>query len=383
LTAVYHQKKTYYREIVVLRNVDRHCLRKGHHNRIGCHFGNYAAHLHQGTWRWEARTPSKHLPLRLDFKKRTTGISDFGIENYINDRVEIVFSPIKQELLSRPDRYRDLLKGLAPLQTELSKSKSKLVLFNGELFDFDHRISNLNVNIWVPGFDHYLVDTAFVEQINSHFNYYVAPTKQMQLHIRNAGITIAGKVITPAFRRFKRRFNKFDNTPEFILGYQNFSPSDQTAELLLQLLVERFKDDPAGLKVRIESVRTPIWRWASDISCIIFGTDDMGWPVATLEAYHLGIPIIVPDTSEYTDILNSIPGILYLTYAGSMENKPASLGNAILEMRNNYSLYRSNALAMAKFLEDQWTYEGMRQDWMEFLRAIENDLPSNVNRNLL
>ena len=39
-----------YTDITLLRNTDKRC-RQPYHNEISCHFGDYAAHLHAGTWR--------------------------------------------------------------------------------------------------------------------------------------------------------------------------------------------------------------------------------------------------------------------------------------------------------------------------------------------
>ena len=51
LTDVYHAAADAYPDITLLRNTDRMCRRAC--GRISCHFGDYAAHLHQGSWRWE------------------------------------------------------------------------------------------------------------------------------------------------------------------------------------------------------------------------------------------------------------------------------------------------------------------------------------------
>lgn len=53
LTDLYHDEMTLYPEIQLLRNYDKECL-QDYHNEISCHFGDYAAHLHSGTWRSES-----------------------------------------------------------------------------------------------------------------------------------------------------------------------------------------------------------------------------------------------------------------------------------------------------------------------------------------
>lgn len=52
LTDLYHDTLELYPDIFLLRNKDRRCLQP-FHNEISCHFGEYAAHLHAGTWRGE------------------------------------------------------------------------------------------------------------------------------------------------------------------------------------------------------------------------------------------------------------------------------------------------------------------------------------------
>lgn len=51
LSNVYHSTKSLFKEILVLRNKTKICSKWC--KRISCHFGEYAAHFHFGTWRWE------------------------------------------------------------------------------------------------------------------------------------------------------------------------------------------------------------------------------------------------------------------------------------------------------------------------------------------
>ncbi|MDR2954105.1 MAG: glycoside transferase family 32 [Prevotella sp.] len=50
LTDLYHEMVNTHPEIMLLRNTTRRCMQP-YHNDISCHFGEYAAHLHSGTWR--------------------------------------------------------------------------------------------------------------------------------------------------------------------------------------------------------------------------------------------------------------------------------------------------------------------------------------------
>ncbi len=50
LTDTYWDNYGMYPDITLLRNTDKRC-RQPYHNEISCHFGDYAAHLHAGTWR--------------------------------------------------------------------------------------------------------------------------------------------------------------------------------------------------------------------------------------------------------------------------------------------------------------------------------------------
>ncbi len=52
LTDLYHEQNRLYTGIHLLKNDQRHCLKKCSKSP-SCHFGDYAAHLHQGSWRWQ------------------------------------------------------------------------------------------------------------------------------------------------------------------------------------------------------------------------------------------------------------------------------------------------------------------------------------------
>jgi len=50
-TNVYHENEYRYKNILVLANKDKACLKSC--GPASCHFGDYAVHLHLGSWRWE------------------------------------------------------------------------------------------------------------------------------------------------------------------------------------------------------------------------------------------------------------------------------------------------------------------------------------------
>lgn len=52
LTNFYHDNKQAYKDITLLANKTARCL-KGCSTTPSCHFGDYAAHLHFGSWRWQ------------------------------------------------------------------------------------------------------------------------------------------------------------------------------------------------------------------------------------------------------------------------------------------------------------------------------------------
>ncbi len=52
MTDTYWNNFSAYQDITLLRNRDKQCIQP-YHNQISCHFGDYAAHLHEGTWRRE------------------------------------------------------------------------------------------------------------------------------------------------------------------------------------------------------------------------------------------------------------------------------------------------------------------------------------------
>lgn len=51
LTDVYHEFGSRYDDITMLYNNDKKCVKQC--GTVSCHFGDYAAHHHHGTWRWE------------------------------------------------------------------------------------------------------------------------------------------------------------------------------------------------------------------------------------------------------------------------------------------------------------------------------------------
>lgn len=70
ISDVYHLKKHLYHDINLIKNEDRNCL-KNCSDVPSCHFGDYASHLHVGTWRWENK---KHPYFNLDFFRHAFGL---------------------------------------------------------------------------------------------------------------------------------------------------------------------------------------------------------------------------------------------------------------------------------------------------------------------
>jgi mannosyltransferase OCH1-like enzyme len=52
LTNFYHKHKHLFNDILLLSNPDLYCPKKCC-SQPSCHFGNYATHLHEGSWRWQ------------------------------------------------------------------------------------------------------------------------------------------------------------------------------------------------------------------------------------------------------------------------------------------------------------------------------------------
>lgn len=58
LTNFYHEQKQHYNDIFLLPNPGLHCVKRCC-SQPSCHFGDYAVHLHEGSWRWRNKTMSK------------------------------------------------------------------------------------------------------------------------------------------------------------------------------------------------------------------------------------------------------------------------------------------------------------------------------------
>jgi mannosyltransferase OCH1-like enzyme len=59
LTDVYHKHGMKYKDISVVRNETLVCRKAC--ETVSCHFGDYAAHFHLGSWRWEAQLSRVHM----------------------------------------------------------------------------------------------------------------------------------------------------------------------------------------------------------------------------------------------------------------------------------------------------------------------------------
>ncbi|SDF79218.1 Glycosyltransferase sugar-binding region containing DXD motif-containing protein [Pedobacter terrae] len=68
LTNIYHHTVDKFPDVKLLLNGGRICIQPGHIEE-SCYFGEYAAHIHQGSWRWQGNgngtAPAARVPLEI------------------------------------------------------------------------------------------------------------------------------------------------------------------------------------------------------------------------------------------------------------------------------------------------------------------------------
>lgn len=403
LTDFYHSKADSYKDIVLLLNKDRICL-NGFHKEIACHFGNYAAHLHTGTWRWQnGQTPKfndgnhqKNLPAFFEnsfrYKKENNRYRNFYF-NQTTTGVDVIYN---NQLANAFKNTGIVIENLADVNEE------KVVLY-GPIHKYIERTLPKNIYAYCSSSFDAVFSPEEVDFINSNFSYCIVPTKQLKKQYELKGIVINTQIIEPGFRRYKRDFGDEHDIKQFKLGCFATAFDVEMLRNLLRACKNLKKEIIPSIRIKLydpnmkfKDLYTEFEEsgvidytsvvvnedffsdWFRDLVFAIFGSSNEPWPGYVLEFLYMGIPVIIPDTDNYKHVLNKInvnPAVFFSLIGDGADISDANvivenIEKAILDLYLKYDYYDTNALNASEELEDIYTIEDTEQHILNILSEI-------------
>ncbi|HOP46997.1 MAG TPA: glycosyltransferase [Desulfobacteraceae bacterium] len=413
ITKLYFNWKDTYRDVVLLPNKDRICTKDPYHG-VSCHFGNYARHFHDSSWRWEGNCAGeKNVPRE---KKKANQKQIIRLNEEIESSIKQMSTPENVNILKTYNEisYNGLssvfhrTRKIGMLENDTRHLKKQKMLVCGIPGYYSDKLSSQNINVIYTFFEGSKLPDSWIEAINTRYHHCIVPHKHIKDTFKNSGIDIPIKVIHPGFTRYKRMRRNMNIEQVFRIGFSGGSfrrkSLDKLFKACLSLLqkiptlklaihVSKYKNgadeyDMKGLK----SAPFVEWsegclnedemaKWYHSLSCLVVSSGGTGWSFTPRESLYLGIPTIITDLPVHRELAESgyykiIPtSDKQETECGDMfekwrKIKTKDIENSILNAYQNYGNFQIQSLIGSKWIENKWSNESSQQRILNFLRSI-------------
>jgi hypothetical protein len=382
LSDLFGRRKDIFKDIVLLENKDRNCLAETSH-KASCYFGNYAAHLHQGTWRWDNGL-QKHInkeitPIGEKEFSRANSILKRPIRTSLqnNYKISVCLSSDKNRA------YNFLFNAVKTLNGTGNKQGKNIVLVCGDPTGLTEPLSPLNINVLYTSFNTSTKLMGAIARINKLFQVCMVATTQDKDAFISSGLNIPVHVVNPGFKRYARNFSTDENSAYFNVGFQFDNPALKYYDLLVKACEElQNQNIPIRLKIYSDNliveeqappfvaVETRYFTdadfasWYNNIHCSIHLAIDNSFAFAPCESLYLGIPTII----NHAACLPELTGLGFFDVIDLDKNDAGgTLKNALLNVYTNYPHKQEIAAKGAKWIEDKWLIQDAQQQIVSIL----------------
>lgn len=367
LTRVYHTYKYHFPEITILKNSDRWCL-CGTHKEISCHFGNYAAHIHQGTWRWQ------HIDRDQSFNNT---ISPEVIKNgvfLLNKRIEKIHMP-NVSFISFDKENKSFVTDFLSKQFQFSIKRHDIedrnVIFLN-LNSLDNlkksRYSISNTLIITEPFS--TLSNTRRNIINQKVSLCIVFSRIIKKQLQSFGINSPIEVADCFYLPVKRDFSEEESESlyDFAIGVYS-DLSDESLKILSDLSTSlRKKCDNIYLiifyqpkadanvirhnsSLRFLSMKSNnLSKEMNALSCFLSLYSSIEEEIMVKSCLYLGVPAMVGNSRGFKE-----KTLLKFCKAIRINN----LSKAIFDFKDNYEFYNIQSLSAAKYLEDTFSLENI------------------------
>ena len=413
VTTVYHDLRKKLRDVVLLRNNDRTCLVTG---GVSCHFGNYARHHHEGSWRWAEN--GKVKPAAGSVLKRPVGEEERKrVYDLIDSRICKISAPddiyVLRTYNEKPDDgltyVLNRASGIGVLTEDTGDMKGEKVLICGMPPSYTGRISGKNTNIVYTTFESTELPRLWARAMNKHYDYCIVPHPHISKVFESSGVKIPIKVIHQGFTRHKRKYRESKIGDIFRIGFLGVPYERKNLFKLYQACVNLYAEIP-GLRLAVHVAKaysgmftpqfalvkhTPfvewtegrltedeISKWYGRLSCLVFPSSGEGWSFTPRESMYLGIPTVLTDIPVHRDLTVSgfykeipVSGKEDAVFEGKVFGEwdrvsVEEIENSIRDLYQNYGNYYIKALQGSRWIENKWTNESAQQRLLEFINSL-------------
>ncbi len=412
VTTVYHGSRKELRDVVLLRNIDRISpVTSG----VSCHFGNYARHHHEGSWKWEnSKASARVAPAR---SQRITQPDINEICSEIDSIINTTSSPehiyllrtCKEQPYDGLSYVYDRTSGLGIPVDDTSSLEGKKVLVSSMPIGYTNRVSKRNTNIIYTTIESSSLPPDWVNVVNGYFKYCIVPHPHIKKVFENSGVSLPVEVIQQGFTRFKRKDRNTLKRSTFNVGFLGVPVERKNLFKLYQACANLLADIPElRLKVHIPDFyggmdlkylgmvkmspfvdwtegylgEDQVAEWYNGLSCYVFPSSGEGWSFTPRESLYLGVPTILSDIPVHKELIESgyckaipVSGKEEARFYGIISGKwdrvnVEDIENAIRDVYLNYGSYYIKTLQGSRWIENRWMNESSQQLLLDFLVNI-------------
>jgi mannosyltransferase OCH1-like enzyme len=413
VTTVYHDTREELRDVVLLRNIDRTCSILG---AVSCHFGNYAKHHHQGTWRWigGGKMSGRKTARRAVVSEDTRAAALEYIDNKTRATAPRDDIYVLQTYTHSPNdglsRVHDRTSAVGVIVKDTGSLSGRKVLVSGMPHQYIDRLSSHNTNVAYTTFETTALPLFWVECINKHYHYCVVPHDYVKTVFENSGVEIPVSVIHQGFTRLNRLYSRTSVGDVFRIGFLGDPFLRKNLFKLYQACVNLLPEIPGlRLTVHVPDLKrlgyfTPqlavikfspfvdwtegalseneLSKWYSELSCYVFPSSGEGWSFTPRESLYMGVPTLLTDIPVHRELVESgFYGVIPVRekedsdFNGKIYGKWDSVSvedieKAIMDLYSNYGMNLIKAIEGGKWIENKWTNESSQQRMLEFLQSI-------------
>ncbi len=414
VTRAFFSQQERMRDVVLLPNRDRICP-SPHCRTVSCHFGDYAAHRHAGSWRWQARdggrrpAPSGRLsPSREQIRAICSELRSVRREVSLPETI-CILGTHNDEDGDGLAKVFDLVSPVGKTEKDTKKLANRKVLVCGPPCLFTDRISHRNINVVYTTFESTELPGSWVSAINEYYDYCLVPHGHIKSVFEKSGVQVPITVIDQGFGRYGRSRRDMGVERGFRVGFLgvpvgrknlielHHACSDLAGKIRgVKLVAHVFHSSHTTDECEIAVIRSSpfvewsegrlsddeLGKWYRNLSCLVLPASGEGWSFAPRESLYLGVPTVLTDIPVHDELIAS--GHCKVIPANGFEDAKFESGifgkwrrvevedirAAILDVYRRYGHYQIEALKGSRWIESRWSNERLQQSILEFFSSI-------------
>ncbi len=416
VTAVYWENSGEMTDVVVIPNKDRICRIC---RTLSCGFGNYAAHVHVGSWRWQdplrntgVKPPAVPPPAEADIDAllREVALRKSAERNPYGDMLLLDIykgNPPFDGLSTVYERMAAVL----PRAVDTSGMSGKKVLTAFMPGHCERGLSAENKNAIYTTFETSKIPSWWVRAINDHYKICIVPHPYVKEAFLASGVEAPVEIVQQGYTRHKRLRETARGTEKgiFRIGFLGVPYARKNLFRLYQACVDLANEIP-GLRLAVHSsvmfdnlysreihlmANSPFVEWTqgtldaegtsdwySRLSCYVFPSSGEGWSFTPRESLYLGVPTVITDIPVHDELVNSgyykvipVSGTEEVELGGEICGEWSKIAvsdikAALLDVHSRYGHYFVTAMKGAAWIENRWTNESSQQRVLELMRSL-------------